>query len=204
MGVARGGESGTAPPVAARWTGGGVPPISLVGRGREDTRSGPTRQLRSLPEQAQTQTALDRTEDVRPRTGRSHKPYKALAIDLLAKARPQRDQAIVDGLKSHKRLDDALRSSPVVCGTHSHGLRGGIGAGCFLRAARGSRRPARGRVRALARSRPDFRRASAFASWGDAAKRVDPGSVACCNTDRGVRTARSLPPLCAERCPGLI
>ena len=30
----------------------------------------------------------------------SDKPYKALAIDLLAKGRPQRDQAIVDGLKS--------------------------------------------------------------------------------------------------------
>jgi len=42
----------------------------------------------------------------------SDKPYKALAIDLLAKARPQRDQAIVDRLKSHKRLDDAVRSSP--------------------------------------------------------------------------------------------
>ncbi len=42
----------------------------------------------------------------------SDKPYKALAIDLLAKARPQRDQAVVEGLKSHKRLDDAVRYSP--------------------------------------------------------------------------------------------
>jgi hypothetical protein len=42
----------------------------------------------------------------------SDKPYKALAIDLIGKGRRQRDQAIVEGLKSHKRLDDAERSSP--------------------------------------------------------------------------------------------
>ncbi|MCW2318585.1 post-segregation antitoxin (ccd killing protein) [Rhodoblastus acidophilus] len=40
----------------------------------------------------------------------SEKPYKALAIDLLEKGRKQRDNAIVDGLKQHKVLDDAERA----------------------------------------------------------------------------------------------
>ena len=42
----------------------------------------------------------------------SEKPYKALALDLLKKGREQRDQVIVEDLKSHKTLDDVSRTTP--------------------------------------------------------------------------------------------
>ncbi|WP_294542205.1 MobF family relaxase [uncultured Rhodoblastus sp.] len=42
----------------------------------------------------------------------SAKPYKALALDLFSKGRKQRNEAIVDGLKSHKILDDIKRTTP--------------------------------------------------------------------------------------------
>lgn len=42
----------------------------------------------------------------------SSKPYKALALDLVGKGRQQRDKAIIDGLKTHKILDEIPSADP--------------------------------------------------------------------------------------------